>query len=234
VAVQEMFPQGTLGDTVNSPVHSLCQSWVQGRVRFIMLDIRNIDRSPGANTDNSSKTMLGATQLAWLYQQLVKPEPLKIIITDTQWLGTAVPSIGTDPELGKWWSYQTERASVVAQMIASWGQMRNILLIHGDFHGVAVATAAQSAANAGGQMPVYCAAPMRQTGAATFDPGTFSSYYNNSNGECRLYGRVTVTDGGSAITVQFQGWDAAGQVAQVTQTDVFPVNAGSLPPRGLG
>jgi phosphodiesterase/alkaline phosphatase D-like protein len=233
LAAQEVFPQGPLGDQVNSPVHSLCQSWVTGRVRFILLDIRNVDRSPGANTDNSSKTMLGATQLAWLYGQLTQPEPLKIIITDTQWLGTSVPSLGADPELGKWWSYQTERAAIVSQMIAGWSRMRNVLLIHGDFHGVAVATAAQSAANAGGQMPVYCAAPMRQTGAATINPGTFTAYYNNSGGECRFYGRVTVTDNGSNITVQYQGWDATNSVAQVTQTDVFQVNAGTLPARGL-
>ena len=38
-----------------------------------MLDIRNTDRSPVANTDNSSKTMLGATQLAWLQAQLSSP-----------------------------------------------------------------------------------------------------------------------------------------------------------------
>jgi hypothetical protein len=233
LAVQEIFPQGTLGDTVNNPVHSLCQSWVTGRVRFIMFDIRNIDRSPGANTDNSSKTMLGATQLAWVKQQLIKPEPLKIIITDTQWLGTTVPSIGSDNELGKWWSYQTERASIVSYMISNWSQMRNVLLIHGDFHGVATATAGQASANGGGNFPVYCAAPMRQTGEATYNPSTFTQYYNNNNGECRLYGRVTVTDSGTAISVNFQGWDAINQVAQVQQTDVFNVASGNVPGAGL-
>lgn len=231
LAAQEIFPQGTLGDTVNSPVHSLCQSWVTGRVRFIMLDIRNVDRSAGSATDNSSKTMLGATQLAWLKQQLIQPEPLKIIITDTQWLGSSVPSIGADPELGKWWSYQTERTAIVNHMIANWAQMRNVVLIHGDFHGVATAVAAE---NLWGGFPVYCAAPLRQSGAATLNPGTFNSYYNNSGSECRQYGRVTVTDtGGATITVQYQGWDAINQVAQVTQTDTFSVSAGNLPPHGL-
>ena len=232
LAAQEIFPQGTLGDTVNSPVHSLCQSWVQGRVRFIMLDIRNIDRSPGADTDNASKTMLGPAQLAWLQQQLIKSEPLKIIITDTQWLGTVVPSIEADDELGKWWSYQTERTSIVDYMTASRANVRNALLIHGDFHGVAVATAADSAANGGGNIPVYCAAPMRQTGEATYNPQTFTNYYNNDGNECRQYGRVTVTDTGAAISVNFQGWDAVNQVAQVQQTDTF--TAVSLPPTILG
>lgn len=233
LASQEFFPHGTLGDTVNNPVHSLCESWVTGRVRFIKLDIRNIDRSPGTATDNSSKTMLGPVQLAWLYGQLIEPEPLKIIIADTQWLGTTVPSLSADPELGKWWSYQTERATIITQMIQSWSRMRNVLLIHGDFHGVAVATAAQSAASGGGGFPVYCAAPVRQTGLATHNPSTFTAYYNNAGGNCCQYGRVTVTDNGATITVNFQGWDAIGQVAQVSQTDVFPVNAGNLPPRSL-
>jgi hypothetical protein len=74
---------------------------------------------------------------------------------------------------------------------------------------------------------------MRQTGASTNNPNTFTRYYNNSGGECRQYGRVTVTDSGSAITVNFQGWDAVNQVAQVSQTDVFSVAAGNVPARGL-
>lgn len=231
LATQEFFPNGVLGDTVNSPVHSLCESWVQGRVRFIKLDVRNIDRTSGTAADNSSKTMLGAAQLAWLYGQLTAPEPLKIIVTDTQWMGTSVPSTVTDPELGKWWSYQTERAAIVAQMTAIWGQMKNVLLIHGDFHGVAVANASQNAA-AGG-FPVYCAAPVRQTGLATHNPGTFTAYYNNNGGNLAQYGRVTVTDNGSSITVNFQGWDAIGQTAQVSETDPFSVAAGTLPSRSL-
>jgi hypothetical protein len=231
VAAQEIFPQGALGDAVNSPVHSLCQTWVTGRVRFIMLDIRNVDRSPGTNTDNSSKTMLGATQLAWLKAQLLQPEPVKIIITDTQWMGNTVPSLGADPELGKWWSYQTERTSIVSYMTGNWAQLRNIVLIHGDFHGVGVAYAAE---NTWGGFPVYSAAPLRQTGAATIAAGTFNRYYNNAGGECRQYGRVSVTDtGGSTITVNYQGWDAVNQVAQVSQTDVFNVAAGNVPVRSL-
>jgi hypothetical protein len=218
LAAQEIFPQGTLGDTVNNPVHSLCRTWVTGRVRFIQLDIRNIDRSPGTATDNASKTMLGATQLAWLQAQLVQPEPLKIIATDTQWLGSVVPSLGSDNELGKWWSYQTERAAIVSYMAANAAQVQNVILIHGDFHGVATCTAAN---NPTGGFPVYCAAPMRQTGASTINPSTFSQYYNNAGGECRQYGRVAVTDSGQHITVNYTGWDALSSVARITQTDVF-------------
>jgi hypothetical protein len=69
----------------------LYQTWVVGRVRFILIDVRNIDRSPGANTDNSSKTMLGATQKAWLKTQLLQPEPVKVIVSDVAWMGPPTP-----------------------------------------------------------------------------------------------------------------------------------------------
>lgn len=217
VAAQEAFPQKTLGDTVNSPVHSLCQSWVTGRVLFIMLDDRNIDRSPDANTDNSSKTMLGSAQLAWLYTQLLRSEPLKVIITDTAWMGL-LSGVTGDLEGGKWWSYSTERQAIINFMAANAGQVQNVMLWHGDTHALGCTPAAN---NPYGNFPVYCAAPMRMTGAAVFNGPTFTQLYSNSGGECRQYGRVTFTDTGSQITVQFSGWDALNQVQQIGQADTF-------------
>ena len=66
LALQEAFPYVASLPDPNTPSHGLYQSWVTGRVRFIMTDIRNTDRSPSANTDKPGKTMLGADQLAWL------------------------------------------------------------------------------------------------------------------------------------------------------------------------
>lgn len=212
-AAQQVFPFGTLGDTVNTPVHGLYQAWVVGRVRFIMVDIRNTDRSPGANTDNGSKTMLGATQLAWLESQLTQSEPLKVIISDVAWMGAATTSNGPD----KWWSYDTERQAILSYIAAHQAQVQNVMLWHGDSHLVGVATPAK---NTWGNFPVYCAAPLLNVGGG-LNTGTYSSFYNNSAGEARFYGRITITDTGSDISVQFQGWDAANATAQVTQTDIF-------------
>ena len=91
LAAQEIFPQGVLGDTVNSPFIR-CAS--RGRRARSGSSCSTSGTSTGTrhDTDNGSKTMLGATQLAWLHGQLAKPEPVKIIVTDTQWLGTTVPS----------------------------------------------------------------------------------------------------------------------------------------------
>lgn len=220
LAMQEAFPFGALADP-NSPVHGLYQAWVMGRVRFIQLDMRNTDRSPVANTDNSSKTMLGADQLAWLYGQLVMPEPLKIIVTDSAWIGgEAANSCGPC-----WGYYQTERAAISSYIAANASQVKNVLLIHGDAHAVACAPGWN---NPDGGFPVYCAAPLRQAGISPSanSAATFTQFYNNAAGQCRFYGRITVTDSGQAIAVNFQGWDAINEVAQVEQTDTFNVACG--------
>jgi hypothetical protein len=226
-AVAEAFPQGTLANPDNPP-HGLYQSFVMGRVRFILLDIRNTDRSPVANTDNSSKTMLGANQLAWLEQQLLMPEPLKVLCLDTSWIGnTSQSSCGPG-----WGYYSTERAAIISFIAANAPAVKNVLLWHGDAHGVA---ACPGWGNPDGGFSVYCAAPMRQDSGsdATAALACFPVYYNNSGGQCRFYGRVTVTDSGQTITVNFQGWDAVNQVAQITQTDTFNVACGFRPLAGV-
>ena len=215
-AAQQVFPFGTLGDQTNSPAHGLYQTWVAGRVRFIMLDIRNTDRSPGANTDDGSKTMLGALQLAWLKTQLIQPEPLKIIVSDVQWMGDPTSFLLTNgPD--KWWSYSTERAAIISYIQANTAQVRNVMLWHGDSHLIGCTP---PAGNTWGGFPVYSAAPMHNVGGG-LDTGTFTHFYNNSGGNCRQYGRVSITDTGTQITVAFQGWDAVAATAQVSQTDVF-------------
>jgi hypothetical protein len=220
-ANQVMFPQGTLGDT-QTPPHGLYQSWVVGRVRFIMLDQRNIDRSTSTNTDNSSKTMLGATQLAWFEAQLTQPEPLKVVVEDNAWMGNYVTG-----EDDKWWSYSTERSAILAYISANSAAVGNILWLHGDSHALAVATAAKNATWGG--FPVYCGSPMRQTGAAIANvAATFSAYYNGSAGDCRQYMRITLTDDGNTITTLAQGYDALNSVIQVSQTDQF-----SAPPAAV-
>lgn len=211
-AYQQVFPYGALGDS-ESPPHGLYQTWVVGRVRFIMVDIRNIDRSPGSNTDDSSKTMLGATQLAWFKAQLIQPEPLKVIVSDVAWMGAASITNGPD----KWWSYSTERQEIIDYIAANTAQVQDVMLWHGDTHAVAVATPAK---NTWGGFPVYCAAPMHNIGGGR-DLSAFSAYYDNAGGACRQYGRITLTDDGTTITSAFSGWDATNQVEQVSQTDTF-------------
>lgn len=225
-AYRQVFPAGTLGDTAGTP-RGLYQAWTVGRVRFIMIDGRNLDRSPGANTDDSSKTMLGATQLAWLKNQLLQPEPLKVIVGDVQWLGTPTVFLTTNgPD--KWFAYDTERQAITAFIAANQPRVGNLMWWHGDCHAMATSTAANNTSYGG--FPVYCAAPMHNTGGG-LALSSFSQNWNNSGGNVRGYGRITFTDDGRTITVNFQGWDAVGQVARVSQTDTFtcPLPATAAP-----
>jgi hypothetical protein len=216
-AAQQVYPFGTLGDTADSPVHGLWQAWTIGRVRFIMIDIRNTDRSPEANADNSSKTMLGATQLSWFCNQLIQPEPLKVVVGDTQWAGSGAGGLdAAGPD--KWWNYSTERSAIISYIAANQAQVQNLMWWHGDSHLVGTMTAAANATWGG--FPVYCAAPMNNTGGG-LNTSVWSAFWDNSTGNVRAYGRITFTDDGHTITVNFQGWDAVGQVARVTQTDTF-------------
>lgn len=173
------------------------QTWTVGRIRFIMLDIRNLDRSPGLQVDTSSKTMLGATQKAWLKAQLLQPEALKVIISDVGWMGPASTSNGED----KWWSYDSER-SEIATFINVNGV--NVDLWHGDSHALAAAT---GSSNSWGGFPVLCAAPLAQSGGGR-NLSEFDSYYNNNGAESRQYMRITFEDDGEIITRTASGWDA--------------------------
>lgn len=226
-AAQQVFPFGTLGDISGSdPPIGLWQAWTAGRIRFINIDIRNTDRSPGAMTDGPSKTMLGAAQLAWFYDQLTQPEPLKIIIEDTQWAGPSSTILDEEGQ-DKWWNYSTERSAIISFLEDNAAQVQNLLWIHGDSHLVGVMTAAD---NTWGGFPVYCAAPMNNVGGG-LNNQVWASFYDNSGGNCRLYGRLTITDNGSVITTEFQGWDASAAEARVSQTDTFscPAVTAALP-----
>lgn len=216
-AALEVFPWGALGDT-RSPTVGLYQSWVVGRVRFIMPDIRNTDRSAGADTDGPAKTMLGATQLAWFRQQLTQPEPLKIVVGDTAWMGGFISG---QPD--KWWTYDYERQQIESFIFANGGVTGGVIWIHGDNHCVACCPASS---NKWGAFPVYCAAPLRQTGSSIPNvANTFPQFYNAGGGDCRQYGRVTITDDGTTITVAFSGWDALNGLQRVSQTDTFRAEA---------
>lgn len=212
-AYKTVVPHLPLPDA-NSPQHARYQTWVVGRVRFIMVDVRNIDRTAGLTADSSSKTMLGAAQKAWLKARLSDPEPVKVIISDPAWMGAASTANGED----KWWSYATERQEI-ADYITSRGI--RVVFMHGDTHCLGVATPAK---NTWGNFPVYCGSPMHNTGGGR-NLTAFSSYYNNAGGNMRGYGRVSVVDSGSTISFTYSGWDASAGVQRVTQTDTFTVPA---------
>lgn len=191
----------------------LYHSFVIGRVRFIMLDCRSF-RSSNSATDNSSKTMLGATQKAWFKDELLKSEPVKVIAMDVPWIGAAVA--GDDD----WTSFTTERTEL-ANFISSNGV--KTVILHGDAHMLA----ADSGANAPGGMPVFAAAPFNQSPSVKGGPyseGTDTSSSSN-------YGLLTITDASTSITIAYQGKTNAGVVRKsYSKTYTVDAGGGTTPP----
>ncbi len=205
-----------LVDTATTPVGKY-RSWVDYAagyaIRFILIDIRNTARSHGADTDTSSKTMLGATQKAWLKNELIDSDgtatAVKVIISDVPWSGTASLANGID----KWWAYATERQEI-ADYITS--HHVNVDFLHGDSHRLGV----DQTHNAWGGFPVICGSPFSQNSGGAETNGFWDALYNAGGGSTPLscYMRITY-DSPSAGVIRrtASGWDAINDVEQISQ-----------------
>lgn len=201
-------------DTLPSPVGKY-RTWVVGRIRFILIDSRSTDRSPGAAVDDSAKTFLGATQKTWLKAQLLQSEPVKVIICDNGWMGTATGFQWQD----KWQSYNTERTEIGAFIVANHVQVD---YWHGDSHYLGV----DATHNAWGGFPVLCCSPLDQVGSST-DVTFFDSAYSSTlfTASYSQYMRITFADDGVTITRTASGWDALNNVERVSQVKTWSSTA---------
>jgi phosphodiesterase/alkaline phosphatase D-like protein len=84
-----------------------------GRVLFIVTDLRSM-RSPQANTDNASKTMMGTTQKTWFKDQLSSATG-KIIC----WFSTSPFIPNTTASADHWGGYNTERVEIADHIKAT-------------------------------------------------------------------------------------------------------------------
>lgn len=206
-AVKKLVPLPTLA---NPELDSLHYSWVAGRIRFIALDTRNMYRSPGTDAQSSTKTLLGATQKAWLFDQLSASEPVKVIISDVPWFGSASLS---NPD---WWrAYDNER-SEIGLWIQSHGT--RVLMLTGDQNSI---VADNGINNSWGGFPVIGCAPLTDVGVASI-VGTYqSTYTKDGSTEGRHYGKVTVSDDGEIIEFDFAGYDVQSATNRVTLVTEF-------------
>lgn len=194
-------------------------SYVWGRVRYICTDGRSY-MSPIAQTDNSSKTKLGATQKAWLKARLSDPEPVKVWFHEDAWNNGAT-YVGDDT----WSAYNTERTEIAAYINTNGIK---VVIAHGDLH----CLGADDGTNSPGGIPVYICAPIDQTtyaGNGTYSAGT---YPNPVNGAVysQQFGWFDVTDSGTAITIDYRGYDSGGTV-RVSQSTTFSLPATTGQPK---
>lgn len=193
------------------PDPALYYTFVWGRVRFIKVDTRNYKSDPAA-ADDSAKTALGTTQKQWLKDTITAAtEPLIIVLQGDPWVGAAVAGDDT------WFGFSTERTELGNHFAASG---KNIIMCGGDMHAVA---AHDGISGSPGGIAVFQAAAFNQTASVKGGPWTVGPIPASGTAVVSHYGRVVITDTGTAISAAFTGYDSA-DVAQVTLTKTYSLN----------
>lgn len=176
-----------------------------GRVLFIFTDQRSM-ATPKSESDNESKSVLGAEQKAWLKSILADPANsglLFVWVCSRVWGG--VPTAGID----HWGGYTTERREIADHMKAHCAG--RFCVLSADMHSLAIDDGSNHdfATGGGAPTPIFQAAPLDRTGAQTWGNATYSEGGRHmGNGQ---FGVMEVADvGGQEITVTWTGFDAAG------------------------
>lgn len=185
-AYREVVPHHALPDAL-----AIYQTWVWGRVRFIMLDTRtHREHTAAVDTD---KTMLGTAQLTWLYATLdAATEPLIILLSDVPWV---TPTYRSD----NWSGYPDERDAIVAH-IESENLSSRLLMLCGDMHAVAISTGRN---NPHGGFPVAVLAAIHAT--PSYQTEDFGGYDIGCVAARRGFGVIDIEDDGELVTVYIEG-----------------------------
>lgn len=221
-AYRQVVPHPPLAAPTGDSLH---YSFVVGRIRFIVLDIRNHYRSTGSDAQSSSKTMLGADQKQWLKDELLEAEPVKVVVSDVGWIGAASLSQGAD----KWWSYDDERTEIGNYIVAQ-GLADSVVMLTGDNHAL---LSDDGTNNSWGGFPVWGAAPLANISGGRYLNSYQKKYSPDPQEDVRNYGRVTVTDTGSSITLAFSGWDALNSVERVDGELVVDTSISGVTPAAV-
>ncbi len=185
------------------------QTWDIGRVRFVITDQRSA-ASPKADTDNSSKTMLGTTQKAWFKNILSNSAGMLIVWVCPRWFGMPA-SAGAD----SWAGFTTERAELADYIKANCHG--RVIVLSADLHTLALddGTNHDFATGGGEPLPTFQAAALDKTpatGGGTYTHGEFLTVGQ--------FGTMSIADaGGATLDFTWQGWDITGaQLVTYTKT----------------
>lgn len=171
-----------------------------GRVRFIVTDLRS-EASAKGDTDNSSKSMMGATQKSW-FKNLVQNSSGYFLV----WVCSRVFHATTTAGADHWGGFNTERVEL-ADHIKTYASGRFAILT-ADRHQLGIDDGTNcDYATSGDPLPIFLAAPLDQA-TNTQGGATFSEGVSSGNGQ---YGIMEITDGGGAsITVDWTGKNSGG------------------------
>jgi phosphodiesterase/alkaline phosphatase D-like protein len=176
------------------------QTWDIGRVRFVITDQRSA-ASPKADTDNSSKTMLGATQKTWFKGILSNSAGMLIVWICPRWFGMPA-SAGAD----SWAGFTTERQELADYIKANCHG--RVIVLSADLHTLALddGTNHDFATGGGEPLPTFQAAALDKTPAT--GGGTYSHGEYLTIGQ---FGTMAIADsGGATLDVTWKGWNILG------------------------
>lgn len=183
------------------PANLIYQTFVCGRIRFIVLDVRSA---------RAGATMLGATQKAWLLNLLTTSTEKKlVIVSGVPWLGSNSEGFG---------GYTSERQDI-AEAITTAGTDR-VVIVHGDLHMCAADYGQNSQydpANSDPGPAVFCFAPLNATVSAGSDTYGTGKYVASS----QQYGTIDVFDDGTDITIVGTGW----AIVNAVESSLFVVTS---------
>lgn len=205
---RDTMPHYPLPET--NPSGHTGQSFALGPVRILLLDNRT-QRDPQSDTDDATKTMLGAAQKTWLKEELsTLQEEYVMINAGVPWIGDA----GTDDDI--WAGYSTERAEI-AQHIEDEGLSDSVFFIAGDMHALAYDDGTNNdyiPAWSEGGPPVLHAAPLDNSNSTKGGPYTTAPVTASE----RQYGVIEMTDLGGSLDVTFRGMSVQ---SATTETEEF-------------
>jgi phosphodiesterase/alkaline phosphatase D-like protein len=191
------------------------QSFVWGRVRFILTDLRS-RRSRADARDGADKVVMGADQEAWFGDEIAAARAADQFVC---WL-SSTPWVAGEPEPGDdhWGAYATERTRL-ATTIRDAGMGERTFVIGGDMHALAVYDPTTDdhgdySRGGGANMTVFHAAALDETSSHKGGPYTVGPYPDREGARVRQFGALEVVDvGGASLSLTFTGYAWNGDEA---------------------
>jgi hypothetical protein len=174
-------------------------TWVVGRVRYVQTEHWS-QRDDMTDAESSAKTFMGAQQKQWWKDTLTAAtEP--IIVWCCAW---PLDNIAN----GRWASYSTETAELVAWLNARPNIKSKLICVGGDSHDVKLDSGTRTG-NIMTGVPSLNASPFNQDSLGFDTTGWDTAYYDPPDGS-GVYGVITVTDNTTSIDFKFEAKDQAG------------------------
>ena len=215
-AYQQVVPHYPLAaGSGNVPIY---QSFAVGRCWFILLDVRS-EADLQSKTDNASKTRLGATQKAWLKQQLLFARDnyaVTFIVSPVTWGGAASAASDT------WAGYATERREIIDFIVAN--SCTGVFILSGDAHSCALDDGTNNAFGTGSTGGMVCmqAAPLHQTSSIKGTPYSTGPFPDPAGALKNQYGMITVVDSGAGTPyLTFTAYDDTSSSDTLLFTESF-------------